>query len=35
LIHRFIWASEGSAQACLREFGRLADELLADWRETP
>jgi multiple sugar transport system substrate-binding protein len=35
LIHRFIWAPDGSAQACLQELGRLADELLADWRESP
>jgi multiple sugar transport system substrate-binding protein len=35
LIHRFIWAPDGSAEDCLQEFGRLADELLADWRENP
>jgi multiple sugar transport system substrate-binding protein len=35
LIHRFIWAQEGAAETCLQEFGRLADELLADWRESP
>jgi multiple sugar transport system substrate-binding protein len=35
LVHRFIWTQDGSAQACLEEYGRLADELLVDWRESP
>ncbi len=33
LIHEFIWTNDGSADACLREYGRLADLLLSDWRE--
>lgn len=32
LIHNFIWARDGSAEACLDDFGRLADSLLADWQ---
>ena len=35
LIHRFIWTRDGSAEACLQEYERLAGELLADWRESP
>ena len=31
LIHRFLWAREPSADACLAEFGQLIDTLLVDW----
>jgi multiple sugar transport system substrate-binding protein len=31
LIQKFIWTREGSADACLDEYQRLADELLEDW----
>jgi multiple sugar transport system substrate-binding protein len=34
LIHKFIGTREGSADACLQEYERLADVLLADWQES-
>ncbi|HSD73809.1 MAG TPA: extracellular solute-binding protein [Steroidobacteraceae bacterium] len=35
LIHGFIWGQDGSAEKCLEDYARLAQELLADWRERP
>jgi multiple sugar transport system substrate-binding protein len=35
LVHGFIWGQDGSAEKCLEEYARLAQELLADWRESP
>ncbi len=35
LVHKFIWTEESSAEACLGEYARLAEELLKDWRESP
>ncbi len=32
LVHRCIWRQDISAQACLLDFDRLADALLADWK---
>jgi multiple sugar transport system substrate-binding protein len=34
LIHRFIWTRDDSAETCLRDYARLAEEHLADWRES-
>jgi multiple sugar transport system substrate-binding protein len=31
LIHGFIWSEDMIAAACLEEYGRLVDSLLADW----
>ena len=31
LIHEFIWKGHLAEDACLHEYSRLADELLADW----
>jgi multiple sugar transport system substrate-binding protein len=35
LIHRFIWTRDDSAETCLRDYARLTQQYLADWRESP